>query len=114
MIDTMTDWRMQGQGMRRRMGAPSSHLEAANREPAVLDRIAPRGAVGDALRRPTSAAVAASRVSWQVSGNAACKHPWCKDEPFHTNAEHIDPADRDPYSDASREAERKVNDIFKL
>lgn len=28
----MTDWRYQGQGMRRRMGAPSSHLDAANQD----------------------------------------------------------------------------------
>lgn len=33
----MTDWRMQGQGMRRRMGAPSSHLDGANTLEQNLD-----------------------------------------------------------------------------
>jgi len=41
-----------------------------------------------------------------------CKNPWCKDEPFHTNAEHIDPPDRDPYSDAYQEAEGRMRDTF--
>ena len=47
-----------------------------------------------------------------LSDDEECTNPWCKDEPFHTNAEHIDPPDRDPHSDAYQEAEKRMKDTF--
>lgn len=47
--------------------------------------------------------------------NAPCNSEYCTpnyDDGWHTNEEHIDPPDRDPYSDAYMEAEKKVNDVF--
>lgn len=41
-----------------------------------------------------------------------CTNPWCKDEPYHSEAEHIDPPDRDPNSDAYRDAMQRLDEAM--
>lgn len=56
------------------------------------------------------------RTEAEPRGEKECEEPYCQDNKFpegwHTNAEHIDPAHLDPHSDASRDAERALRDVF--
>lgn len=58
------------------------------------------------------AAMKSKKASFDEDGE--CDHEWCHGFPdgWHTKAEHIDPADRDPHSDLYHEVTPKVNDAM--
>lgn len=46
--------------------------------------------------------------------HSPCEHPWCvENEPFHTNAEHIDPPHLDPGHADYQSAQRNIEDAFR-